>query len=95
MLYALAFSYALCFLYYAPVLSLDITARAGEDAQALLVLAWFALSLLHGTVFGAALSAGMLVRCPEALRAPLTALLFPGAEWLIGAGVLGLPFVRL
>lgn len=94
-LYALAFSYALCFLYYAPVLSLDITARAGEDAQALLVLAWFALSLLHGTVFGAALSAGMLARCPEALRAPLTALLFTGAEWLIGAGVLGLPFVRL
>lgn len=92
---ACAFALALTLVYYAQMLSLDISARAGDASGALLVLAWLGLSVLHGAVFAAALSAGALLKCPAALRAVLFAALFTGAEWLLGAGVLGLPFLRL
>lgn len=89
------FSLALCLFYYAQMMSLDISERAGEGSGAILVLAWLMLSILHGAVFAAALFAGFRFKCPDALRAPLAAVLWAGAEWLLGAGVLGLPLIRL
>lgn len=93
--FAGVFAFALCLFYDAQMLSLDVSQRAGENGDGLLILAWLALSLLHGLVFTAALWAGFRLKCPMALRAPLAAVLFVGAEWLLGAGVLGLPLVRL
>ncbi|MBC5647641.1 apolipoprotein N-acyltransferase [Christensenella tenuis] len=90
-IFALAFTLA----YYAQILSLDISARAGEASAALLVAAWIGLAALHGAVFAAALSAGVLLKCPCGMRALLCAVLFTGAEWLLGVGALGLPFLRL
>lgn len=95
LLLAGVFALALCLFYDAQMLSLDVSQRAGESGGALLVLAWLALSLLHGVVFIAALWAGFRLKCPAALRALLVAVLFVGAEWLLGVGVFGLPLVRL
>ncbi len=95
LLYAGTFAFALCLVYYAQMLFLDISDRAGGGGAALIVLAWIVLSLLHGIVFTAALWAGMRIKCADALRGPLLAVLWTGAEWLLGAGVLGLPLLRL
>ena len=92
---ACAFAFALAFVYYAQMLSLDISARAGQATGRLLAAAWLGLGAAHGAVFAAALSAGALLKCPGGLRALLFAVLGTGAEWLLGAGVLGLPFLRL
>ncbi|MEG1473383.1 MAG: apolipoprotein N-acyltransferase [Christensenella sp.] len=89
------FALAYCFVYYAQIMTLDITLRVGNTAGLFLVLAWIGISLVHGAIFTAALTAGFRIKCHDALRAPLAAVLFTGAEWLIGAGVLGLPFLRL
>lgn len=95
LLYAAAFALALCLVYYAQMLSLDVSERAGEGSGALLVFAWLAVSLLHGAVFTAAVFAGIRIKCPDVLRAPLVAVLWTGAEWFVGAGILGLPLLRL
>ncbi|WP_302759969.1 apolipoprotein N-acyltransferase [Christensenella hongkongensis] len=90
-----AFSFALCLLYYVQIFSLDITSRTGASSGPILFLGWIALSFLHGAVFTAVLTIGVRVRCPDFLRAPLVSVLWAGAEWLLGAGVFGLPCIRL
>ncbi len=92
---AAVFSLALCLFYYTQIFSLNVSSRAGESAGVALLLGWVGLSLLHGSVFTAALTAGARLKCPSFLRAPLIACLWAGAEWLIGAGALGLPCIRL
>lgn len=93
--YAGVFALSLCFVYYAQMLSLDISDRVGGGGAAWLVLAWLVLSLLHALVLTAALWVGMRIKCADTLRMPLVAVLWTGAEWLLGAGVLGLPLLRL
>ena len=66
---------ALAFVYYAQMLSLDISARAGQATGILLAAAWLGLGAAHGAVFAAALSAGALLKCPGGLRALLFAVL--------------------
>lgn len=93
--YACIFAFAFTLAYYAQLLSLDISARAGAASAALLVAAWIGLAALHGAGFAVALSAGVLLKCPCGMRALLCAVLFTGVEWLLGVGALGLPFLRL
>lgn len=92
---AAVFCAALFLCYYAAFFTLDIISRAGDMAGVYLVFGWLGVSLLQGAILMAAIFAGAAIPCRGYLRAPLMGILWTGAEWLLGAGVLGLPCVRL
>lgn len=92
---AAVFCAALFLCYYAAFFMLDIAGRTGDMAGAYLTLGWLGASVLQGVILTAVIFAGVVVPCPAFLRAPLMGILWAGAEWLFGAGVLGLPCVRL
>ncbi len=89
------FAAALFLCYYRAFFTLDISGRAGGMAGLYLVLGWLGASLLQGTILAAAIFFGMILPCPSYVRASLLGIIWAGAEWVFGAGVLGLPCVRL
>ncbi|MBE6911377.1 MAG: apolipoprotein N-acyltransferase [Ruminococcaceae bacterium] len=92
--YCLTFVLALCMVGYFPAFSID----AGFDPQTnfSLNLAVFAIiCLVHGTVLTFALFMGLRLPSQKYLRPLYVALLWAGAEWLLGYGAFAWPTLRL